>query len=50
LLILNNQRRWVGSDMRSGWAIYLVLAVSVLFFGYVGGSELLEQISSLTGG
>jgi hypothetical protein len=50
LLILNNQRSWVGSDMRSGWAINLALVLSVLFFGYVGGGELYEQLSSLAGG
>jgi hypothetical protein len=36
--------------MRSGWAINLVLVLSVLFFGYVGGGELYEQLSSLAGG
>lgn len=50
LLILNNQPRWVGADMRSGWAINVILVIAVLFFGYVGGGELLEQFSSLTAG
>jgi Mn2+/Fe2+ NRAMP family transporter len=50
LLILNNQRRWVGSDMRSSWAINLVLAIAVLFFGYVGAGELYEQVAGLAGG
>ncbi len=40
LLILNNNRRWVGEEFRSGWVTNAVLAVALLFFASVGGREI----------
>ncbi len=47
LLILNNRRRWVGSDFLSGWLINAVLAVALLFFGYLGAQEIYGRLAAL---
>lgn len=49
LLILNNQRRWVGERFRSAWWINTVLAFTVLLFAYVGYLQLTGRMIS-TGG
>ena len=40
LLLMNNRVRWVGTEFRSGWLINGVLAVTLLFFGYLGALKL----------
>ena len=50
LLIMNNQRRWVGSDFLSGWMPNTVLVVGLLFFAYVGGQGAYQRISALLSG
>ena len=49
LLILNNQRRWVGERFRNGWSINAILVLTVLLFAYVGYLQLTGQMIS-TGG
>ena len=44
LLIMNNRRRWVGDDFRSGWATNAVLAVALVFFIYVGVREIQQAL------
>ena len=46
LLIMNNRRRWVGSDFLSPLWINVLLAVALAFFSYLGGSAIW---SGLTG-
>lgn len=40
LLILNNRRRWVGSDFLSPWAINVMLGAGLAFFAYLGADSL----------
>ncbi len=45
LLIMNNRRRWVGSDFVSHWGHNVVLGLGFVFFAYVGVSGLIEQLT-----
>jgi Mn2+/Fe2+ NRAMP family transporter len=40
LLIMNNRVAWVGAEFRSGIAVNAVLAVALMFFGWVGVREI----------
>jgi len=40
LLILNNNRRWVGEELRNGWLVNTVLVFTVVLFAYAGAMEL----------
>ena len=40
LLLMNNRVRWVGAQFRNGWFINGVLAITLLFFGYLGALKL----------
>ena len=40
LLLMNNRLRWVGAQFRNGWFINGVLAITLLFFGYLGALKL----------
>ena len=44
LLIMNNQRRWVGSDYVSGWMQNTVLVLGLVFFAYMGGRGVYDRI------
>src|SRR5262249_60991589 len=46
LLLMNNRRDWVGEDFRSSAWINAVLAVTLLFFVYVGAREIQQILSS----
>lgn len=43
LLIMNNRRRWVGTDFLSPWPMNLVLGAALVLFAYLGGGALLKQ-------
>ena len=43
LLIMNNRRRWVGSEFLSPLWINVLLALALAFFSYVGGSAIWSQ-------
>jgi Mn2+/Fe2+ NRAMP family transporter len=45
LLIMNNRREWVGEEFRSGILINAVLAVTLVFFVYVGVSEIQQLLT-----
>ncbi|MCP4250208.1 MAG: divalent metal cation transporter, partial [bacterium] len=44
LLIMNNQRRWVGDRFRSGWITNAVLVITLLFFAYVGADQAVRSV------
>jgi Mn2+/Fe2+ NRAMP family transporter len=44
LLIMNNRRRWVGSDFQSPWLINLILGSGLLLFAYVSGLEIYDLL------
>jgi Mn2+/Fe2+ NRAMP family transporter len=41
LLIMNNRRRWVGAEFRTGWLMNAILAGGLLFFVYIGVLQIL---------
>jgi len=43
LLVMNNRTDWIGRDFKNGWLVNLLLALTLVFFAYVGGLELVEQ-------
>jgi Mn2+/Fe2+ NRAMP family transporter len=45
LLMMNNRRAWVGDAFRSGVLINTVLAVALMFFGYMGVREIRQLLS-----
>ena len=45
LLIMNNRRRWVGSDFLSPVWINVLLASALAFFSYVGGSAIWGRLT-----
>ena len=45
LLIMNNRRRWVGSDFLSPLWINVLLAVALAFFSYLGGSAIWSRLT-----
>ncbi len=47
LLLLNNRKRWVGSEFVSPWVINAVLVLALLFFGYAGGREIYTRLQQL---
>ncbi len=46
LLILNNNRRWVGEELRNGWPVNAMLLFTVAFFAVAGGIELFRMLST----
>lgn len=46
LLIMNNQRKWVG-PMRNPWAINVLLALSLVLFAWLFVSEAFESLAKL---
>ena len=44
LLIMNNRRRWVGSDFLSPVLVNILLAVTLAFFSYVGGAAIYSRL------
>ena len=44
LLIMNNRRRWVGSDFLSPVLVNILLAVTLAFFSYVGGTAIYSRL------
>jgi Mn2+/Fe2+ NRAMP family transporter len=44
LLIMNNRRRWVGSDFQTPWQINVILGSGLVLFAYVGGLEIYERL------
>ena len=45
LLMMNNRREWVGEEFRSNALINAVLVVALLFFGYLGVTEIRQILS-----
>ncbi len=45
LLIMNNRRRWVGSDFLNPVWINLLLASALAFFSYIGGSAVWARLA-----
>jgi Mn2+/Fe2+ NRAMP family transporter len=41
LLNMNNRRRWVGAEFRTGWLMNAILAGGLLFFVYIGVLQIL---------
>ncbi|MDA0747139.1 MAG: Nramp family divalent metal transporter [bacterium] len=50
LLILNNRVAWVGKEFRNTWWVNLILILTLLFFGYTGGEQILSTLQPLLGG
>jgi Mn2+/Fe2+ NRAMP family transporter len=46
LLIMNNNRRWVGRKLCNGWLAKAGLTVTLLLFAYMGLRNILERLSS----
>lgn len=46
LLVLNNRADWVGTRYRNGWVPNLLLSVALVFFGWLGGREVLRLLQS----
>jgi len=44
LLIMNNRRRWVGTDFLSPKLVNVLLAVALAFFSYVGGAAIYSRL------
>ena len=47
LLLLNNRKRWVGSEFVNPWVINAVLVLALLFFGYAGGREIYIRLQQM---
>ena len=44
LLIMNNRRRWVGTDFLSPQLLNVLLAIALAFFSYVGGTAIYSRL------
>jgi len=44
LLIMNNRRRWVGTDFLSPKLVNVLLAIGLAFFSYVGGAAIYSRL------
>ena len=44
LLLLNNRRRWVGSDFLNRWLSNGILVAALLFFAYLGIQQVYERL------
>ena len=49
LFILNNRKVWMGEKFRSKIMTNVVLVLDMLFFGYIGYSEIAEKLRLLIG-
>jgi Mn2+/Fe2+ NRAMP family transporter len=47
LLVMNNRTAWVGREFRTGWVMNLALGITLAFFAWVGGRELIAAARSL---
>ena len=45
LLIMNNRRKWVGTDFLSHWGHNVILGLGFVFFAYVGVVGIIERLS-----
>jgi hypothetical protein len=44
LLVMNNREDWVGREFRASFALNLVLAAALVFFGFVGAREIMQLL------
>ena len=47
LLLLNNRRRWVGSDFLNRRLSNGILVAALLFFAYLGAAQIYERLTDL---
>ena len=50
LLLLNNRRRWVGSDFLNRPLSNVILVAALLFFAYLGAGQVYERLMEVFGG